>query len=108
MSRNIVNKYASLLSEYFSLDKTSNNHNRDDDKYVFDMPSFLPINSNSIYVSESLTRILGNLSNCITDLHDIHLPGEAFTGLTDLMEKARSKFIDVICLCWERGIFLFY
>ncbi|CAO3610183.1 unnamed protein product [Cunninghamella echinulata] len=108
MSRNIVNKYASLLSEYFSLDKTSDNHNRDDDKYVFDMPSFLPINSNSIYVSESLTRILGNLSNCITDLHDIHLPGEAFTGLTDLMEKARSKFIDVICLCWERDGKTFY
>ncbi|CAO3635122.1 unnamed protein product [Cunninghamella blakesleeana] len=108
MSRNIVNKYASLLSDYFTLNKPSNNHHRDDDKYVFEMPSFLPINSNSIYVSESLTRILGNLSNCITDLHDIHLPGEAFSGLIDLMEKARSKFIDVICLCWERDGKTFY
>ncbi|CAO3587569.1 unnamed protein product [Absidia cylindrospora] len=108
MSRNIVDEYASLLSSYFSLDQTTIDHDMDDAKYKFEMPSFVAANSNSIQVSESLTRMMGILSNCINDLNGIHLPGEAFSGLTDLMDKARSKFIDVICLCWERDAKNFY
>ncbi|KAI8083026.1 exocyst complex component Sec5-domain-containing protein [Halteromyces radiatus] len=108
MSRNIVDKYASLLSSYFTLDHIMDIHDSDNEKYKDDMPSFLPLNTNSIHVSESLTRMMTTLSNCINDLNNIHLPGEAFAGLTDLLEKARSKFIDVICLCWERDAKNFY
>ncbi|ORZ16960.1 exocyst complex component Sec5-domain-containing protein [Absidia repens] len=108
MSRNIVDEYASLLSSYFSLDQTTDDHHMDDAKYKFGMPSFVAVNANSIQVSESLTRMMGILSNCINDLNGIHLPGEAFSGLTDLMDKARSKFISVICLCWERDAKNFY
>lgn len=105
MSRNIVDGYASLLSGYFSLDLPGDDDHTDDNdqKDKFDLPAFLPINTNSIHVSESLTRMMSTLSNCINDLNGIHLPGEAFSGLIDLMDKARSKFINVICLCWERG-----
>lgn len=105
MSRNIVDGYASLLSGYFSLDQSEANEHTDNDdqKDKFDLPAFLPTNTNSIHVSESLTRMMSTLSNCINDLNGIHLPGEAFSGLTELMDKARSKFINVICLCWERG-----
>jgi exocyst complex component 2 len=76
------------------------------DKYL--MPTFVPANANSIYTSEYLTLIISDLANCVNDINTINLAGEAFSGLTDLMEKARSKFIDVLCKCWERDAKTFF
>ncbi|KAI8393547.1 exocyst complex component Sec5-domain-containing protein [Radiomyces spectabilis] len=109
MTRNIVDRYARLISNYFDLDqKELETARRSDGNKQTIMPKFLPVNTNSIHVSEYLTRIITDLANCVNDISSIHLPGEAFSGLTDLMEKARWKFVDVLCACWERDAKTFY
>ncbi|CDH55023.1 exocyst complex component sec5 [Lichtheimia corymbifera JMRC:FSU:9682] len=109
MSRNIVDLYASLISDYFSLNEPSLpvQQNADGTETVI-MPGFLPVNASSIHVSEYLTRIISDLAHCVNDISAIHLAGEAFSGLTGLMEKARWKFVEVICKCWERDAKSFY
>ncbi|KAG1118304.1 hypothetical protein G6F42_013231 [Rhizopus arrhizus] len=108
MTQDIIGRYASLISEYFSLHQRQlqTKQTMDGDKYV--MPSFVPVNANSIYTCEYLTLIIGDLANCVNNINTINLAGEAFSGLTDLMEKARSKFIDVLCKCWERDAKTFF
>lgn len=104
MTRNIVNLYASLISDYFSLNEREMPVQRNPDgSEIAVMPPFLPPNASSIHVSEYLTRIIGDLAHCVNDISAIHLAGEAFSDLVDLMEKARWKFIEIICKCWERG-----
>lgn len=108
MTSDIIDQYASLISEYFSLHE-KNLHTKktvDGDKYI--MPAFVPKNANSIYTSEYLTVIISDLASCVNDINTINLAGEAFSGLTALMERARSKFIDVLCKCWERDARTFY
>lgn len=104
MTREIVNRYASLISDYFSLEEKQIQVRKGADgssKCV--MPSFLPLNANSVYVSEFLTLIISDLANCVNDINAINLAGEAFSGLASLMEETRSKFVAVVCKCWERG-----
>lgn len=109
MTREIVNRYASLISEYFSLDeKQILAQKMADGSHRYAMPEFLPLNTNSVYVSEYLTLIISDLANCVNDINAINLAGEAFSGLASLMEETRSKFVDVVCKCWERGkLFIF-
>lgn len=109
MTGDIIGRYASLISDHFSLDGKNLQIKKimeGSDKYL--MPSFVPINANSIYTSEFLTLIISDLANCVNDINTINLAGEAFSGLTDLMEKARSKFIDILCKCWERDAKTFF
>lgn len=109
MTRNIVDLYAALIANHFSLTKRhlATQRNADGtDKII--MPSFLPKNACSIHVAEYLTRIIGDLAHCVNDISAIHLAGEAFSGLTELMEQARWKFVEVICRCWERDAKIFY
>ncbi|OAD75620.1 hypothetical protein PHYBLDRAFT_132744 [Phycomyces blakesleeanus NRRL 1555(-)] len=109
MARNIVDLYSSLLSTHFGLDERVLPVRRmADDSEQTVLPSFLPPNANSIHVAEYFTRIVADLANCVNDMHGIHLAGDAFSGLTELMEKARWKFVDVLCKCWERDAKTFY
>ncbi|KAF7732380.1 hypothetical protein EC973_005276 [Apophysomyces ossiformis] len=105
MTRKIVNLYASLISNHFSLDEK---HVQVEGSEQEALPEFLPPNANSVYVAEHLIRIIADLASCVNDIHAIHLSGETFSGLTDLMEKARWKFVEVICRCWERDARTFY
>lgn len=107
MTGDIIDRYASLISEYFSLSEKNSQSRKPMDDKLF-LPSFLPVNANSIYTSEYLTLIISDLANCVNDINTINLAGDAFSGLTDLMEKARSKFIDVLCKCWERDAKTFF
>lgn len=105
MTRDIIDQYVSLLSDYFSLDQKQLEMQKvKDGSERCIMPSFVPVNANSVYTSEYLTLIIGDLATCVNDINNINLAGEAFSGLTNLMEKARSKFIDIVCKCWERGM----
>ncbi|KAI8987114.1 exocyst complex component Sec5-domain-containing protein [Pilobolus umbonatus] len=109
MTRDIIDRYASLISRYFSLnDVNPKARNLSDGTDKTPYPSFLPPNANSIYTSEYLTLIITDLANCVNDINSINLAGEAFSGLTNLMERTRSKFIDVLCKCWERDAKSFY
>ena len=109
MTRNIVDMYAKLISDHFDLNVRDMpvQQNPDGTESVI-MPTFIPINASSIHVSEYLTRIIGDLGHCVNDISAINLAGEAFSGLTDLIEKARWKFVDIICKCWERDAKTFY
>ncbi|KAI8970337.1 exocyst complex component Sec5-domain-containing protein [Mycotypha africana] len=109
MTRDIVNRYAALISDYFSLNEKQlqKKKNMDgSDKYI--MPPFLPVNANSIHTAEFLTNIVNELASCVNDINTINLAVDAFSGLTTLLTKAQSKFIDVVCKCWERDAKTFY
>ncbi|KAI7903981.1 exocyst complex component Sec5-domain-containing protein [Cokeromyces recurvatus] len=109
MTQEIIGRYASLISDYFSLNQRHLQMKKNmDGSETYSMPSFVPINTNSIYTSEYLTLIISDLANCVNDINSIHLAGEAFSGLSELIEKTRSKFIDVACKCWERDAKHFY
>jgi exocyst complex component 2 len=107
MTRDIIGRYASLISDYFSLDEQAY-RTMDEESYKHYIPAFVPVNANSIYTCEYLTLIISDLANCVNNINTINLAGEAFSGLTDLMEKTRSMFIDVLCKCWERDAKTFY
>jgi exocyst complex component 2 len=103
MAKDIVNLYAKLFSNYFELDVTTGPTATEGQNTP--LPKFLPINANSVYVSDYLTRIIGELANCVNDINLINLAGEAFSGLTELMEQTRWKFTETLCKCWARGGF---
>ncbi|KAG0174880.1 hypothetical protein DFQ28_007669 [Apophysomyces sp. BC1034] len=105
MTRNIVDLYASLIANHFALDEK---HVQAEGSEQEALPEFLPPNANSVYVAEHLIRIFADLASCVNDIHAIHLSGETFSGLTDLKEKARWKFVEVVCRCWERDARTFY
>ncbi|KAI7871922.1 exocyst complex component Sec5-domain-containing protein [Spinellus fusiger] len=108
MTRGIVDLYSSLLSDHFDLDERTMTRKMADGSHQVMLPRFLPINANSIHMAEYFTRIVTDLANCVNAMHGIHLAGDAFSGLTELMEKARWKFVDVLCKFWERDAKTFY
>jgi exocyst complex component 2 len=108
MAKNIVNLYAKLLTNYYELNANASSSNAAAEGTQIPLPKFLPMNANSVYVSDYLTRIIGELANCVNDINLINLAGEAFSGLTELMEQTRWKFTDVICRCWARDAKTFY
>lgn len=106
MAKDIVNLYAKLLSNYFELNTGRPAiSSAATDLASIPLPKFLPKNANSVHVSDYLTRIIGELANCVNDINLINLAGEAFSGLTELMESTRWKFVEIICKCWARGRF---
>lgn len=106
MAKDIVNLYAKLLSNYFELHTGRPAiSSATTDLTSIPLPKFLPKNANSVHVSDYLTRIIGELANCVNDINLINLAGEAFSGLTELMEQTRWKFVEIICKCWARGRF---
>ncbi|KAI8356677.1 exocyst complex component Sec5-domain-containing protein [Blakeslea trispora] len=109
MSRDIIDRFASFISDYFSLDRPQleTTQGLDGSQQTL-LPLFVPPNANSIYTCDYLTKIISDLAGCVNEIHGIHLAGEAFVGLTELMEKTRAKFIDVLCHCWERDAKTFY
>ncbi|KAI9483131.1 MAG: exocyst complex component Sec5-domain-containing protein [Benjaminiella poitrasii] len=109
MTSDIIARYANLISDYFSLNEKHHQIKKNmDGSEEHNMPAFVPINADSIYSCEYLTLIIGELASCVNDITSINLAGEAFSGLTELIEKTRSKFIDVLCGCWERDAKNFY
>jgi exocyst complex component 2 len=103
MAKDIVNLFAQLLSNYFELEVVGGKTSTAAEPQPGTLPKFLPKNANSVHVSDYLTRIIGELANCVNDINLINLAGEAFSGLTELMEQTRWKFIEIICKCWARG-----
>ncbi|GAB5588983.1 Exocyst complex component S5 [Umbelopsis nana] len=108
MAKDIVNLFAQLLSNYFELEVVGGKTSTAAEPQPGTLPKFLPKNTNSVHVSDYLTRIIGELANCVNDINLINLAGEAFSGLTELMEQTRWKFIEVICKCWARDAKTFY
>ncbi|KAJ2955817.1 hypothetical protein NQZ79_g8250 [Umbelopsis isabellina] len=109
MAKDIVNLYAKVLTNYFELNAAApTQSSATAEGPQIPLPKFLPVNANSVYVSDYLTRIIGELANCVNDINLINLAGEAFSGLTELIEQTRWKFTEVICKCWARDAKTFY
>lgn len=106
--RDTIGQYATMISEYFSLHQCQLQIKQTMNGDKCAMPSFVPISANSIYTCEYLTLIIGDLTNCVNNINTTNLAVEAILGLTDLMEKARSNFVDVLCRRWERDAKTFF
>ncbi|RUP45221.1 exocyst complex component Sec5-domain-containing protein [Jimgerdemannia flammicorona] len=114
MAREVVSLYASLISRHFSLStpivaaRRASQIGSADDESPAQLPPFLPPNANSVTTCYFLTRTITELANCVNDINAINLAGEAFVGLTKLMEDTRWRFIEVLCECWARDAKTFY
>ncbi len=98
MAFDIVKLYISLLSEHFTLS----------DKAVVGptangIPPFVPISSNCVTTSWFVSKVLSEMQECVNDVITAELSGEASSGLQNLLESARWRFVDAMCDNWLRG-----
>jgi exocyst complex component 2 len=100
MALEIVQLYISLLSQFFALsDKAVATSSTDSTP----LPSFVPQGSNSVVAASHLSKILGDISESVSDVSTAELSGDAALGLRNLLESARWKFEVALCQLWLQG-----
>lgn len=96
MALDIIKLYISLLSEFFILNDVLSNSS------TTTSPPHLPSYSNSVTTAHWLTKILGEVNDCVTEVNALEL-GEG--GLVKgLVESVRWRFEDVLVRSWIRGM----
>ena len=102
MALDIVKQYISLLSEFFLFS----------DAAIITSPSLgssptppmLPRDSNSLTTLHHLTKILGEIQDCVNEVNGMEISSEATSSLKGFLESARWKFDDVLVHDWLRGL----
>ncbi|KIP09756.1 hypothetical protein PHLGIDRAFT_126060 [Phlebiopsis gigantea 11061_1 CR5-6] len=106
MALEIVKQYISLLSEFFLFS----------DAAIITSPSLggsptppmLPRDSNTLTTLHHLTKILGEIQDCVNEINGMDISSEATSNLKGLLASARWKFDDVLVHDWLRDANLFY
>lgn len=109
MTREIINLYISLLSDFFRLssDTTSPTTIQGQQGEVTGppLPSFVPAQSGALAAGQYLLKILGELSDCTNEIGGLNnLGAEAQNSLKEFMNAVRWKFTDTLCNLWIRGV----
>lgn len=100
MALDIVKLYISLISEFFMLSDKAVVSTLDTSAQI---SAFVPPGSDSLTTAHYLSKILGEVSECINDVTALDMGGEAISGLKNLLENARWKFLDALSETWLRG-----
>lgn len=108
MTREIINLYISLLSEFFKLssDTTSPSvpQGQQGDNAGPPLPSFVPSQTGALAAGQYLLKILAELSDCTNEIGGLsNLGTEAQNTLKEFMNAMKWKFTDVLCNLWTRG-----
>lgn len=70
-------------------------------------PPMLPIDSNTLTTLHHLTKILGEIQDCVNEVNGMEISSEATSSLKGLLESARWKLDDILVHAWLRGRFSF-
>ncbi|CAG8674429.1 4002_t:CDS:10, partial [Dentiscutata heterogama] len=103
MAKGVIDLYASLLSEFFSLPPLSGDHTSDRPT-----SSFIPVQSDSVTTCYFLTKILHGMRECVNDINSINMASDVSNALQILMEHTRWKFVEIICVAWNSDAKIFY
>jgi exocyst complex component 2 len=97
MALDIIKLYISLLSEFFILNDVLSNSS------TTTSPQHLPSHSNSLTTGHWLTKILGEVQDCVTEISALDLgEGDLVKGL---VESVRWRFEDILVRSWMRGTY---
>ncbi|RIA91034.1 exocyst complex component Sec5-domain-containing protein [Glomus cerebriforme] len=107
MASGVIELYASFLSELFSLSSVPNEI-PSTPTVKYEKPSFVPPNSDSVTTCYFLTRILNEMNECVNDINSINMATDASGTLTQLMDEARWRFLEIICETWNSDAKNFY
>ncbi|CAG8621305.1 2618_t:CDS:10, partial [Ambispora leptoticha] len=112
MAKGVIDLYASLLSEFFTLtsphEDTSPNTSSVSTAVPNNNSSFIPPHSDSVTTCYFLTRIVMEMSDCVNDINSINMAPEASGALSTLMDKTRWGFVEIICKVWNGDAKKFY
>lgn len=109
MTQDIVTLYVSLLSQFFSLSSVAISPApaaRGSTKETTEappLPSFVPENSNAATIGHWLLKTINELTECVTEMASLELPGEASASLQELLTSTRWRFEEALCAAWVRG-----
>ncbi|CAG8528764.1 23855_t:CDS:10 [Cetraspora pellucida] len=103
MAKGVIDLYASLLSEFFSLPPLSASQDS-----AHQTSSFIPLQSDSVTTCYFLTKILNGMSECVNDINSINMASDVSYALQRLMEQTRWKFVEIICEAWNSDAKIFY
>lgn len=106
MASGVIELYASFLSELFALSPVPNEI-PDTPTIKYENPSFVPLHSDSVTTCYFLTRILNEMNECVNDINSINMASDASGTLSQLMDQARWRFLEVICQAWNAGKFYY-
>ncbi|PKK78359.1 hypothetical protein RhiirC2_730073 [Rhizophagus irregularis] len=107
MASGVIELYASFLSELFALSPVPNEI-PDTPTIKYENPSFVPLHSDSVTTCYFLTRILNEMNECVNDINSINMASDASGTLSQLMDQARWRFLEVICQAWNADAKNFY
>ena len=108
MALDIVYEYISLVSRFFVLSKmaimaTEAKNGSPVDACI--SPLRLPGNSHSLCTSYHIQRIFGEVQDCVNEIMALDISAEVRSGLTNLMDSLKWRFVDVLANTWVRGAF---
>ncbi|EIW77232.1 hypothetical protein CONPUDRAFT_168224 [Coniophora puteana RWD-64-598 SS2] len=112
MAVDIVQLYASLLSEFFALSdfvvmsSSATASSNGDRSATF--PPLFPTHANSVSTAHFLSKLLGEIQECVNDVTGMEIGGEASSGMKNLLESARWKFVEILTDGWLRDSNLFF
>lgn len=107
MALDIVKLYIELVSQFFTISdpavRSSPKQKQQVDPVVGTSVAFVPLGTTSLTAGHYLTKVVGEIAECIHDVTATEISSEANFGLNNLLVSARWRFEDVLCDLWARG-----
>jgi len=98
MALDIVKRYITLISELFKLSDVSVMTSA---MFTNVPPPLLPLNSHSICTAHYLRKILADIRETTNDLTGLDISPD--TGIPNLVESVKWRFLDILTGSWLRG-----
>ncbi|KAG7097587.1 hypothetical protein E1B28_004924 [Marasmius oreades] len=106
MALDIVKLYVALISEFFTLSdmavmalSTSSSSSAE---------SLMPHNTTSFTTAHYLTKIMGEVQECVNELNSMEISNEVSSSLRGLLESVKWRFEDILITAWLRDADIFY
>lgn len=106
MALDIVNRYISLISQFFVLSEMVVMAAEKKNGAAADAPARplrLPGNSHSLSTAYHIQRIFSEVQDCVNEVTALDISAEVRSGLASLVDSVKWRFVDVLTNAWVRG-----
>ncbi|WWC92087.1 uncharacterized protein L201_007041 [Kwoniella dendrophila CBS 6074] len=110
MAMEIIKLYISTISQFFTLSDialsdialsdTSSSSKKEDELPI--IPPFVPHNTSVITSCYFVEKIIDEISDCSNELLSVDVGNEARSGLKNMLDSLRWRFIEVITSTWAK------